>query len=109
MEDTLTLGVALLQPLPLREGELLPEALRVAATVAGSVAESVAQALTEAVLQNDDVSDPHDEALGLFEALLLPLPLREDELQPELLRVATPVRQCVGEGVAQALTEEVLQ
>ena len=42
-------------------------------------------------------------------ALPLPLALRESELQPELLRVATPVRQCVGEGVAQALAEEVLQ
>ena len=38
-----------------------------------------------------------------------PLLLREGELLPELLRVATPVRQCVGEGVAQVLAEAVLQ
>jgi hypothetical protein len=135
VDDTLALDEALLHTLPLREGEPLPELLRnevlvgqlvtesvllregellpelliVATTEAGSVAESVAHVLTEAVLQSEEVIDPHDEALGLCEVLPLPLPLREEELQPELLRVATPVRLCVGDGVAQELTEGVLQ
>ena len=51
VEDTLTLGVALLQPLPQREGELLPELLRGAELDGLLVAESVAQTLLLEVLQ----------------------------------------------------------
>ena len=73
------------------------------------VGDGVAQALTEGVLQKEADWEELDETLMLGVALPLPLPLREEELQPELLRVATPLRQCVGEGVVQALTEVVLQ
>jgi hypothetical protein len=109
VDETLAHDETLLLILPLRVRKPLPELLSVATPVRQNVGEGVVEALTEEELQKDADWEAVDDTLTLGVALPLPLPLREDELHPEPLRVAAPVRQCVGESVVQLLVEEVLQ